>query len=133
MRLDDGQALLHSRDPVVEQAIGAGGQVQRFALTDIAIGIFAGREHLGATCPTHGCQGYRGQGWRAHAMASLLKAFQPRASAAEMRQGHPGPAPRFAGLGAAPGCRVGPPGLGHHGSANLTSVPTTAAGGPCRP
>jgi chemotaxis signal transduction protein len=37
---------------------------------------FAGREYLATSCATNGYQSYKGPGWRAHAMVSLLTAFR---------------------------------------------------------
>jgi chemotaxis signal transduction protein len=41
---------------------------------------FAGREYLAISCETHGYQNYRGPGWRAHAIVSLLTAFHTRST-----------------------------------------------------
>jgi chemotaxis signal transduction protein len=40
------------------------------------IARFAGREYLASTCQSHGYQGYRGPGWRGHALAPLNHAFE---------------------------------------------------------
>jgi len=41
---------------------------------------FAGREYLAISCATHGYQNYFGPGWRAHAIVSLLTAFNTRST-----------------------------------------------------
>jgi chemotaxis signal transduction protein len=43
---------------------------------ELSLCAFAGREYVSVTCATRGYQGYRGPGWRARAMVSLLTAFR---------------------------------------------------------
>lgn len=53
------------------------GALLRFAREgEVALSSFGGREYLGVSCATRGYQGYRGPGWRACAMVSLLTAFR---------------------------------------------------------
>jgi chemotaxis signal transduction protein len=75
--------LLDGEDRVIassdEVHVPVGAHVQTAADGEVGLTIFGGREYLSVTRATNGYQGYRGpDGWRAHAMVSLLTAFRSR-------------------------------------------------------
>lgn len=82
--LDEQGRVVVSND---ENHIPLGAQLHCAAGPEVSISAFAGREYLGVTCPTRGYQGYRGLGWRAHAMVSLLTAFHQRNGSVELQEG----------------------------------------------
>ncbi len=82
--VDDTGRVVVSNDT---SHVPIGSRVPLSAGSDLSLSNFAGREYLGVTCPTRGYQGYQGLGWRAHAMVSLLTAFQQRSRATEQQQG----------------------------------------------
>ena len=75
--------LLDADDRVVASNdathLPVGAQVQVGGDGELTLTAYGGREYLSVTRGTAGYQGYRGpQGWRAHAMVSLLTAFRSR-------------------------------------------------------
>jgi len=73
--VDDHERVIVSND---EAHIPLGAAMQTAADGEVAVAMFGGREYLSVTCSTRGYQGYRGPGWRAQAMVSLLTAFRTR-------------------------------------------------------
>ena len=72
--LDADHRVVASND---EHHVPLGARL-RTAAAPRTIGVtsFGGRDYLAVTCPTQGYQSYRGPGWTAHAMVSLLTAFR---------------------------------------------------------
>jgi len=71
--LDEHDRVIVSND---DAHIPAGANLAPAREGEVALCAFAGREYLSVTCATRGYQGYRGPGWRARAMVSLLTAFR---------------------------------------------------------
>jgi chemotaxis signal transduction protein len=82
--VDDRGTVLQSND---ETHVALGARLQTGGSSQIELTTYAGREYLAVTCPTRGYQGYKGPGWRAVTMVSLVMAFRSRHDETEMQEG----------------------------------------------
>jgi len=71
--IDAEQRVIASNDPA---HIPRGAQLRATPHGQVSLSAFAGREYVTVCCPSLGYQGYRGPGWRAVSMVSLLTAFR---------------------------------------------------------
>jgi chemotaxis signal transduction protein len=82
--VDDKGIVMRSSD---EAHVAVGARLHTGEPGQVELTTFAGREYLAVTCPTRGYQGYRGPGWRAVTMVSLVMAFRSRHDGTEMQEG----------------------------------------------
>jgi hypothetical protein len=71
--VDDARRVIATSD---DGHVPLGTRLTSGPAGEVRLCSFGGRDYLAVTCPTRGYQSYRGPGWRAQAMVSLLTAFR---------------------------------------------------------